>query len=321
MPSLSVETLAPLLLGAALSFGRSVLRIGLVVLAGYVGVRLLRAGLRRLEAILIRAGEAAQPVPGATAKRVATLLGLVQTLALVLIWGLVAVIGLDQLGFDITPIIAGAGIVGLAVGFGAQNLVRDLISGFFLVLENQVRVGDVAVVNGVGGLVEAITFRTIVLRDLSGVVHVFPNGTVNTLANMTKGWSAYVIDVGVAYREDTDRVVGVMRRVAEELRGDPGYAEALLEPLEIFGVDSFGESEVTIKARLKTLPGQQWTVGREYRRCLKKAFDAEGIEIPFPHRSIYVGEITKPLPVLLQSGTPTVSAGAGPVDPSGRDPS
>ena len=191
MPSLSVDTLAPLLLGAALSIGRSVLRIGLVVLAGYVGVRLLRAGLRRLEAILIRAGEAAEPVPGATAKRVATLLRLVETLALVLIWGLVVVIGLDQLGLDITPIVAGAGIVGLAVGFGAQNLVRDLIGGFFLVLENQVRVGDVAVVNGVGGLVEAITFRTIVLRDLSGVVHVFPNGTVNTLANMTKGWSAY----------------------------------------------------------------------------------------------------------------------------------
>lgn len=311
MPSFSVDTLAPLLLGAALSIGRAVLRIGLVVLAGYVGVRLLRAGLRRLEAILIRAGEAAEPVPGATAKRVATLLRLVETLALVLIWGLVAVIGLDQLGFDITPIVAGAGIVGLAVGFGAQNLVRDLISGFFLVLENQVRVGDVAVVNGVGGLVEAITFRTIVLRDLSGVVHVFPNGTVNTLANMTKGWSAYVLDVGVAYREDTDRVVGVMRRVAEELRGDPGYAGALLEPLEIFGVDSFGESEVTIKARLKTLPGQQWAVGREYRRRLKKAFDAEGIEIPFPHRSIYVGEITKPLPVLLQPETPPVHAEAG----------
>jgi small conductance mechanosensitive channel len=189
---------------------------------------------------------------------------------------------LGQLGLDITPILAGAGIAGLAVGFGAQNLVRDVISGFFMVLENQVRVGDVAVVNGTGGLVEAITFRTIVLRDLAGVVHVFPHGTVNTLANMTKEWSAYVIDVGVAYKEDTDRVVDIMRRVAEELRRDPGFGPSFLEPIEIFGVDSFRESDVTIKARLKTLPLQQWTVGREYRRRLKKAFDAEKIELGKP---------------------------------------
>jgi small conductance mechanosensitive channel len=161
-------------------------------------------------------------------------------------------------------------------------------------------VGDVAVVNGTGGLVEAITFRTIVLRDLAGVVHVFPHGTVNTLANMTKGWSAYVLDVGVAYKEDTDRVVAVMEQVAVQLRADPRYASSMLEPIEIFGVDDFGESDVTIKARLKTLPLQQWAVGREYRRRLKKAFDAEGIEIPFPHRSLYVSEVTKPLPVVLQ---------------------
>ena len=118
---------------------------------------------------------------------------------------------LDQIGLDITPILAGAGIVGLAVGFGAQNLVRDVINGFFMILENQIRVGDVAVVNGTGGLVEAISFRTITLRDLSGTVHIFPNGTVTTLANMTKEWSAYVMDIGVAYKEDTDRVVEIMR--------------------------------------------------------------------------------------------------------------
>lgn len=132
---------------------------------------------------------------------------------------------------------------------------------------------------------------------------MFPNGTVNTLSNMTKEWSAYVLDVGVAYKEDTDRVVAVMRRVADELGRDPDYAQKILEPIEVFGVDNFGESEVTIKARLKTQPIQQWTVGREYRRRLKKAFDAEGIEIPFPHRSICVGEASKPFPILMKEAT------------------
>lgn len=300
MTGISMSDITPLLVTAAASMAQAVLRIALVVAAGYVGVRLVRAGLRRLEAILIRAGEATETVPGATRKRVTTLVGLLQTLAHVVVWAVVGVVSLDQIGVDITPILAGAGIIGLAVGFGAQNLVRDLISGFFLVLENQVRVGDVAIVNGTGGLVEAITFRTTVLRDLAGVVHVFPNGTINTLSNMTKGWSGYVIDVGVAYKEDTDRVVQVMREVAEELRQDPAYAYRILEPMEVFGVDDFGESEVTIKARFKTLPIEQWNVGREYRRRLKKAFDARGIEIPFPHHSLYVGEASKPFEVLLR---------------------
>ena len=309
MPAVSLEQLTPVLLSAALSSAGAALRIGLTLLAGVVAVRFLRAGLGRLETILVRVGEATETVPGGTRKRVATLLGLVHTLALVAIWAVVVIISLGQLGLDVTPILAGAGIAGLAVGFGAQNLVRDVISGFFVVLENQVRVGDVAVVNGTGGLVEAITFRTIVLRDLAGVVHVFPHGTVTTLANMTKGWSAYVLDVGVAYKEDTDRVVAVMQRVAEELRQDQQHGAVMLEPIEIFGVDNFGESEVTIKARLKTRPLQQWTVGREYRRRLKKAFDAEGIEIPFPHRSLYIGELSRPLPIVLQEAQGSVVRG------------
>jgi small conductance mechanosensitive channel len=233
---------------------------------------------------------------------VTTLTGLLKTVALALIWGVVVVMALAQIGLDITPILAGASILGLAIGFGAQNLVRDLISGFFRVLENQVRVGDVAIINGTGGLVEAITFRTIVLRDLAGVVHVFPHGTIATLSNMTKEWSAYVIDVGVAYKEDTDRVVEVMRQVAEDMRRDPVFGEKILEPMEIFGVDNFGESEVTIKARIKTKPIEQWNVGREYRRRLKKAFDAQGIEIPFPHRSLYMGEASAPFKVLVVNG-------------------
>lgn len=287
------------------AFARSGLRIVLALAAGYVGVRLLRVAMRRLEDVLIRAGEKAEVVPGAARKRVTTLTGLLLTLSLVVVWAVVVVICLDQIGLDVTPILAGAGIVGLAVGFGAQNLVRDVISGFFLVLENQVRVGDVAVVNGTGGLVEAVTFRTIVLRDLAGNVHVIPNGAITTLANMTKGWSGYVIDVGVAYKEDTDRVVEVMREVGEDLRKDSLLGPSILEPIEIFGVDDFKESEVTIKARLKTAPMRQWDVGREYRRRLKKAFDARGIEIPFPQRSLHMGTTGGPFVVALPA-TPAV---------------
>ena len=297
---------ASMLESAGTQIAQAGLRIVLILIAGYIGARILRAALGRLQEVLVRAGERAETVPGAALKRVATLIGLLRTLGLVVIWAVAIVICLSQVGVDVTPIIAGAGILGLAVGFGAQNIVRDLISGFFVVLENQVRVGDVAIVNGTGGLVEAITFRTIVLRDLSGVVHVFPNGAVNTLANMTKEWSAYVTDVGVAYKEDTDRVIEVMKKVDAGMRADAAFGPQMLQPIEIFGVDAFKESEVTIKARLRTRPIQQWNIGREYRRRLKKAFDAAGIEIPFPHRSIYVGEATRPLHVLLgQAGDPS----------------
>jgi small conductance mechanosensitive channel len=305
-----MENVGPVLFHAAAAVIQGMLRIGLVVVAGYVGARFLRVGLGRLESLLIKAGKRTEVVPGATQQRVATLIGLLRTIALVGLWSVVVIVTLDQIGLNITPILAGAGIIGLAVGFGAQNLIRDLISGFFLVLEDQVRVGDVAIVNGTGGLVEAITFRTILLRDLSGVVHVFENGTINTLANMTKEWSGYLMDIGVAYKEDTDQVVAVMRRVDEELRQDPVLGPMILEPIEIFGVDDFAESAVIIKARLKTRPIEQWSVGREYRRRLKKAFDAEGIEIPFPQRSITVREASKPLAVLLAQA----AGGSGRVD-------
>ncbi len=297
MNAISLQDITPWVMTAAAAAAQAGLRIFVILLAGYGLTRFLRAGIRHLETILIKAGEATEPAPGTARKRVTTLTGLLHTMALALIWAVVVVMSLAQIGLDITPILAGAGILGLAVGFGAQNLVRDLISGFFMVLEDQVRVGDVAIINGTGGLVEAITFRTIVLRDLAGVVHVFPNGTITTLSNMTKEWSAYVIDVGVAYKEDTDRVVEVMRQVAEDMRRDPVFGEKILEPMEIFGVDNFGESEVTIKARIKTKPNEQWNVGREYRRRLKKAFDAHGIEIPFPHRSLYMGEASAPFKV------------------------
>ena len=286
--------LGPKLLDLSIRMTVTSLRILLTIVAAYIAIKLLRVGLNKLELLLSFAGERAETIPGAGSRRIKTLLGVIRTIAVVLIWFMVVLISLSHVGINIGPILAGAGVVGLAVGFGAQNLVRDLVSGFFMILENQVRIGDVAVINGTGGLVESITFRTIVLRDLEGVVHVFPNGTVNTLANRSKEWSAYVLDVGVAYKEDTDRVVETMRRVGTEMQREAPYGSSMLEPIEILGVDEFADSAVNIKARLKTLPLQQWTVGREYRRRLKKAFDAEGIEFPFPHRTLYMGEASAP---------------------------
>jgi small conductance mechanosensitive channel len=286
-----------LLTGIAGTVVQSAGRLALALVGGFILARVLRTLLAQLERVLVRAGERTGALAAVTRSRVATLTSVLRTLALVVLWSVVAVICLSQLGLDVRPILAGAGIVGLAVGFGAQYLVRDVIAGFFLVLEDQVRVGDVAVVNGTGGLVETVTFRTIVLRDLAGTLHIFQNGAVTTLANMTRGWSGYVVDVEVPFREDPDRVMAVMRRVGDELRADPAHGPLILEPIEVFGVDGFKEASIVLKARLKTLPIQQWTVGREYRRRLVQAFAAEGIDNPA--RVLQVGEAGKPLAVLL----------------------
>ena len=294
MFDLNTEYVSPWLLSILSDSVNAGCRILVILTIAYIGIRFLKVGLTRLEALLIKHRADEKSHSEATSKRIKTLIGLMQTICLATIWVIASIMALDQIGLDITPILAGAGIIGLAIGFGAQNLVRDMINGFFIILENQIRVGDVAVVNGTGGLVERITFRTITLRDQAGIVHVFPNGTVTTLANMTKDWSAYLMEIGVAYKEDTDHVIQVMKDVGEDLQSDPRFRSLILEPIEIFGVDRFGESEVVLKARIKTQPIKQWEVGREYRRRLKKAFDAQSIEIPFPHRTIYMGEASPP---------------------------
>jgi small conductance mechanosensitive channel len=297
MEKFSYEQLSLVLAQKSMSLLEGSLRLLLIAIVAYIGIRAVRFGLNKLENFLLTMREDADKNRLAAEKRVKTLIGLLLTIGLTLVWVIAVVMSLDQIGLDITPILASAGIAGLAVGFGAQNLVRDVINGFFIILENQVRVGDVAVVNGTGGLVEAISFRTITLRDLSGTVHIFPNGTVTTLSNMSKDWSYYLLDIGVAYKEDTDRVSAVMKEVGRELQEDPQIGPNILEPIEILGVDQFGDSAVVMRARLKTLPIQQWMVGREYRRRLKKAFDKEGIEIPFPHRTLYMGEASPPFTI------------------------
>ncbi len=280
-------------------FIKTGLRITLILVVAWIMAKLLRKSLQQFERHLVKKSAAQGEPPSESEKRIETILRLMRQAALLALWITVGLILLKQLGVEITPIIASAGVAGVAVGFGAQNLVRDVISGFFIILENQIRVGDVAIINGTGGLVEHINFRTTVLRDLSGTVHIFPNGTITTLSNMTNEWSAYVFEIGVAYKENTDTVVEVMREVGNSMQADEKFGALMLAEPEIFGVDKLGDSAVVIKGRIRTRPIRQWDVGREYLRRIKLTFDEKGIEIPFPHRTLYFGEAGKPLDVQL----------------------
>lgn len=267
----------------------------LILVVALVLLKVLHVLCRRVDVSLRRRGRSGDvKTVREIEKRSDTLLGIFRTTGKVVIWIVVAMLLLVQLGVDVAPLIAGAGIAGLAIALGAQELVRDVISGFFLLLENHLRVGDVVVVNGTGGVVEQVGLRTIALRDESGVVHVFQNGKIDALSNMTKEWSAVMFNVAVAYSEDVDRVMRVMREVAHELHEDRRYKASILEPLEVFGVESFDEQAVVVRARIKTQPTEQWQVGREYRRRLKRAFDAHGIEMPLPHRTVHAAQAKPP---------------------------
>lgn len=196
---------------------------------------------------------------------------------------------LSELGIAVAPILGAAGVIGLAVGFGAQSLVKDYFAGFFILLENQMRQGDVVDIAGKSGLVEEITLRYVRLRDYDGNVHFVSNGLITTVTNMSRGYAQSVVDVGVAYREDTDEAVGVMRETGAQMRADPAFGPKILDDLEIAGVDKWDDSAVILRCRFKVKPLEQWDVRREFLRRLKKAFDARGIEIPFPHLTLYAG--------------------------------
>ncbi|MCD6255618.1 MAG: mechanosensitive ion channel family protein [Deltaproteobacteria bacterium] len=280
----------------------NIMRIPIIIVGAFMAIRILNAIIERFEKKIsdhIKAKEKTM-LPIEIEKRVQTVGNLLKKVIFVSIWLVAAMMVIKELGFDVKPILAGAGIIGLAVSFGAQNLVRDIISGLFIIIENQIRVGDVAIINGTGGLVEAINLRTTVLRGLDGTVHIFPNGTINTLSNMTHEYSYYVFDIGVAYKEDVDRVMEILKEIGNEIMQDEYYRSLIIEPLEIWGVDKFADSAVIIKARIKTLPIKQWEVGREINRRIKKRFDEEGIEIPFPHHSLYAGEASKPFRIKIE---------------------
>lgn len=290
----SFEQLQPYLF----SFGRAVLILLAAFILARVSHRIVRAlRIQIIRVMMSRAGGA----PEELEKRAATLGGIIRKTASTVIYVIAAIMVLAEFNVNIAPILAGAGVIGLAVGFGAQNLVRDVITGLFILLENQIRVNDVAIINGTGGLVEEINLRTTVLRSLDGTVHIFPNGTIERLSNMTREYSYYLFDIGVAYKEDTDRVVEAVKEVADGLMKEEEFREAILAPLEVLGVDQFADSAVVIKARIKTRPIKQWMVGREMNRRIKKKFDELGIEIPFPHFSLYFGEASKPIKLQVDS--------------------
>jgi small conductance mechanosensitive channel len=241
--------------------------------------------------------------------RIRTLLPLLRNATLVVLIVVVGLIVLSELGIDIAPLLAGAGVVGLAIGFGAQALVQDVITGLFMLFEDTIQVGDVVMVGSHGGLVESMSIRTVRLRDLSGNVHTVPFSQVTTVMNMTRDFSYYLFDIGVAYREDVDQVIQVVTDLGAEMQADPDFGPVILEPIEILGVDAFADSAVIIKARIKTKPIKQWMVGREFNRRMKKRFDELGIEIPFPHMTLYFGQDKqgKAPPGHLQVGTPELT--------------
>ncbi|MGB2980450.1 MAG: mechanosensitive ion channel family protein [Candidatus Zixiibacteriota bacterium] len=261
------------------------LRIFLIAIVTLIVIKAARVLTERLSTAFRK-----HRVDEESKKRASTLSSVVRHILTVVILIVAAVTILGELGVQIGPVLAAAGIAGLAVGFGAQSLVKDVINGFFILLEDQIRVGDVVKVAGQGGVVEKVNLKMTILRDFSGNVHYVPNGSIELVTNMTKEYSRYVFDIGVAYREDVDEVCQVIREVDQDLRNDPDFGGDILEPIEVFGLDQFGDSALIIKARTKTKPIKQWRVAREFNRRLKKKFDQKNIEIPFPHVTLYMGQ-------------------------------
>lgn len=217
-------------------------------------------------------------------KRAHTLGNILRHAVLIVIFFIALLMILGELGIQLGPLLATAGIGALAIGFGAQGLVKDVISGFFIILENQYRIGDAIEVAGVSGLVESVSLRRTVLRDLEGKVHTVPNGEIKIVSNLSKEWARSVLDVGISYREDVDQVIEILKQIGKELAAEEPWKGVLLEPLQIFGLERFGESELVIRVVVKTVPLKQWEVERELRRRIKIRFDEKGIQIPFPHR-------------------------------------
>ena len=226
-------------------------------------------------------------------KRAQTLGNILRHALLIVIFFIALMMILGELGIQLGPLLATAGIGALAIGFGAQSLVKDVISGFFIILENQYRIGDVIEVAGVSGLVESVSLRKTVLRDLEGKVHTVPNGEIKVVSNLSKEWSRAVLDIGISYREDIDQIIDLLTQIGKELEAEEPYKSAILEPAQILGVERFGESQLVIRMIVKTMPLKQWEVGRELRRRIKNRFDEKGIQIPLPHRVLFWGEAEK----------------------------
>jgi small conductance mechanosensitive channel len=276
---------------------RGVQILAVLVLA-YAGVRVLRLVTSRIEKAVDDGDPNTLTEREQRGKTLAQLLNNVGGVAIAVAAGLTVLNFFIAIG----PLLAGVGVAGLAISFGAQSLVKDVISGFFILLENQFGVGDIVEVNGVSGVVERMTMRVVMLRDVHGVLHVVPNGSINLVSNKTRGWARAVVDIGVAYKENVDNVIRVMREVAAELWRDAEWKGRLFEEPAVWGVEQLADSSVNIRLVAMTLPGKQWEVSRELRRRLKNRFDREGIEIPFPQRTLHLGD-AESLAALLSART------------------
>ena len=280
-----METLATLWTQTIAGFGgmaATTFRITVILIAAWIVIAVAQRAIRTLRERIARRMDDREAI-----KRAETLGRVFRYLVAVVVSLVAGMLVLSELGVSVAPILGAAGVAGLAVGFGAQSLVKDFFTGFFLLLENQIRQGDVIRLGNHAGLVEEITLRYVQLRDYDGNVHFVPNGQISTVVNMSRGFAQAVVDVGVGYGEDLDQVMDVMRETGAALRADVAFADRILGDLEIAGVERWADSAVMLRARFRTLPLEQWTVRREFLRRLKRAFDAHGIEIPFPQLRVH----------------------------------
>jgi small-conductance mechanosensitive channel len=257
--------------------------LGIWVLA-WLAYRVVRLAARRIE---LAVDDGDDSVTTLRERRGRTISQLLRSMGRVVIYA-IAILLTFNVFIDIGPILAGAGILGLAVSFGAQSLVKDVISGFFILFENQFGIGDVIEVAGHSGVVEKMTLRVVVLRDGEGVMHVVPNGEIKVVSNKTRGWSRAVVDVGVPYEENVDRALEVLRDEAAQFSTDKAWGTQLDGPVEVLGVESLSDSAVVLRTMLRTQPGSQWSVAREFRRRIKNRFDKETLDIPYPQRRVHV---------------------------------
>jgi small-conductance mechanosensitive channel len=264
------------------------LRIAIIVLGGLVGYRSLRVLSTRLERLLAGAAPT-----GEEAQRARTLTRVIHNAALVAIAIIAGLMILRELDMDITPLIAGAGVAGVALGLGAQTLIKDVIGGFLILLEDQFGVGDVIKVGDIAGGVEKMTLRATFLRDLEGTLHVIPNGEMRIVSNLTKDWSRSLVNVGVAYEEDIGRVVAALGKIGHDFYQDEEFASLLLEEPTVTGVEALGDWTVTVRIMVKTKPGKQWDVARELRRRIKESFEREGIEMPYPRQEVLMRSVAE----------------------------
>lgn len=264
---------------------KTALRIVLVLMVAWVLKGVLLRLIQRLRGVFVARAAGPEDI-----RWIETLVRVMRYTLSIGIFLAVLMMILNELGISIAPILGAAGVVGVAVGFGAQSLIKDYFNGFFLLFENQVRVGDVVEIAGKSGLVEEVSLRRTRLRGYDGNVHYIANGLITTVTNMSTGFAFALMDIGIAYKENIDRALGVLRDVGRELRADPEHAKRILDDLEVAGVENLADSAVMLRCRMKVLPLEQWTVRREILKRIKTRFDREGIEIPFPHRTIYFGD-------------------------------